>query len=92
MQDLYTKSGRLLQLVEDHLYARSGRYLGCVGGRKVFDLEGRYAGSIVGDRVVYRTIDSAAVGAASRLTACEATTRANAKGSAVWGIEPPFMD
>ncbi len=28
MDDLYTKSGQLLQLVGEHLHARSGRYLG----------------------------------------------------------------
>lgn len=90
MDDLYTKSGQLLQLVWEHLHARSGRYLGLVRSGKVFDPDGRYCGTIVGDRVVYRTIDSAAGAAASTAAACPASSGPNRKGSAVWGREPPF--
>lgn len=92
MDDLYTKSGRLLQLVGNRLYSRSGRYLGQVENRKVFDPDGRYCGTVVGDRVVYRTIDSAAVGVASLAAARVPSTDGNQKGSAVWGMEPPFAD
>jgi len=45
MNDLYTKSGRLLQRVGNQLYSRSGRYLGQVEDRKVFDPDGRYCGT-----------------------------------------------
>ncbi|PKQ20201.1 MAG: hypothetical protein CVT66_06360 [Actinobacteria bacterium HGW-Actinobacteria-6] len=92
MTDLYTKSGRLLQRVDNHLFSRAGRYLGRVVNQKVFDPDGRYCGTLVGDRVVYRTIDSAAIVAASLEVAHTATARANIKGSPIWGIEPPFGD
>lgn len=93
MNDLYTKSGRLLQRVDNQLYSRSGRYLGRFENQKVYDPDGRYCGTLVGDRVVYRTIDSAAVGAASLATAaCAVSTHANRNGSPIWGVEPPFTD
>jgi len=90
MNDLYTKSGRLLQVRGEHVHARSGRYLGLVHCGKVFGPDGRYCGTIVGDRVVYRTIDSAAGAAASDAAACPSSTDPNRKGSPVWGREPPF--
>jgi hypothetical protein len=92
MDDLYTRSGRLLQRLGDHLHSRSGRYLGQLQNRKVFDPQGRYCGTIVGDRVVYRTIDSAATSTASHAVACPASTQANRTGSGLWGVEPPFED
>lgn len=92
MTDLYTKSGRLLQRIDDHLFSRSGRYLGQVVNLKIYDPNGRYCGTIVGDRVVYRTIDSAAGREASLAAALPASTSANRKGSPLWGIEPPFAD
>lgn len=92
MDDLYTRSGRLLQRSGTHLHARSGRYLGQLQNGKVFDPDGRYCGTIVGDRVVYRTIDSAATVAASTVAACTSSTNADRSGSTIWGIEPPFKD
>ena len=92
MDHLYTRSGRLLQQVGDHLHSRSGRYLGQVNNGKVFDTNGRYCGTIVGDRVVYRTIDSAATATASVAEMCPASVLANRTGSSLWGIEPPFAD
>lgn len=92
MDDLYTRSGRLLQRAGNHLYSRSGRYLGQLDNGKVFDPDGSYCGTIVGDRVVYRTIDSAAKRAASAADACTPSTHANRRGAALWGVEPPFLD
>jgi len=92
MDDLYTRGGRLLQLLGNNLHSRSGHYLGQVHNGKVFDRNGRYGGTLVGDRVVYRTVDSAAVGTASDAASCAASTHANRKGSGLWGVEPPFAD
>ena len=92
MDNLYTRSGRLLQRSGDHLHARSGRYLGHLQNGRVFDPSGKYCGTIVGDRVVYRTIDSAAKSIASEAVMCAASTLANRAGSALWGVEPPFED
>lgn len=92
MDDLYTRSGRLLQRNGDHLYSRSGTYLGRLRNGKVFDPDGRYCGTVSGDRVVYRTIDSAARAEASTAARCPATTKANRAGTSLWGVEPPFAD
>jgi hypothetical protein len=92
MNVLYTRSGRLLQLVGNHLHSRSGRYLGQLRNGKVFNPDGRYCGTIVGDRVVYRTIDSAATSPASVAEVCATATGPNRTGSSLWGQEPPFGD
>lgn len=92
MEDLYTRSGRLLQRSGNHLHSRSGNYLGQLQNGKVYDPDGRYCGTIVGDRVVYRTIDSAARTPASTAEVCPASTHPNRNGSSIWGIEPPFGD
>ncbi len=60
--DLYTKEGRPLQVSAEILYSRSGRPVGRIKGSKVFGTDGRYVGTIVGDRLVYRSTDRAAVG------------------------------
>jgi hypothetical protein len=65
VSDLYTKNGRPLQRSGDDLYSRSGRYLGRVRNGKVYDQSGKYAGTIVGDRVVYRGTDGATIGSPS---------------------------
>jgi hypothetical protein len=90
--DLYTKRGLLLQRIDNLIYSRSGRYLGQVENQRVFDPNGRYCGTIVGDRVVYRTTDSAAVSTESAAAPHTASAHASNKGSSVWGIEPPFAD
>jgi hypothetical protein len=92
MDVLYTRSGRLLQRSGNHVYSRSGSYLGQLKGGKVFDPSGCYCGTIVGDRVVYRTIDSAMKVPASIMEACSATSHPNRTGSSIWGTEPPFRD
>jgi hypothetical protein len=91
MDHLYTRSGRLLQRSGDQLHSRSGSYLGHLVNGKVFDPAGRYCGTIVGDRVVYRTIDSAATSAATVAVPWPASAHANGPGSSLWGVEPPFV-
>jgi hypothetical protein len=92
MEHLYTRSGRLLQRSGNQLHSRSGSYIGQLQNGKVYDPAGRYAGTIVGERVVYRTIDSAGKTAASAAVVCAASTLPNLTGSSIWGIEPKFED
>ena len=68
VSDLYTKNGRPLQRSGDNLYSRSGRYLGRVRNGKVYDPDGKYAGTIVGDRVVDRSADGATIGSPVHLS------------------------
>ena len=92
MDYLYTRSGRLLQRSGSDLHSRSGRYLGQLREGKVFDPDGRYCGTLVGDRVVYRTVDSARPSDASSVVARPASMLANRGGCSLWGVEPPFAD
>lgn len=92
MSDLYTKNGRPLQQTGDRIYSRSGVYLGQIRNGKVYDPSGSYAGTIVGDRVVYRGTDSATLANPSVAAGRAGTARANRAGSAIWGDEPPFPD
>jgi hypothetical protein len=60
--DLYTKNGRPLQVSRDTVYSQSGQVVGRIKGKRVFGTDGRYVGTIVGDRLVYRSTFSAAIG------------------------------
>ena len=57
----YTMNGRPLTRRGDDLFTRSGNHIGRVQGEKVFGPDGRYVGTLVGDRLVYRSTDSAHV-------------------------------
>jgi len=92
MEDLYTRSGRLLQRFGNQIHSRSGRYLGLLLNGKVFDPDGRYWGTVVGDRVVHRRVDSAASTAASTAPARPSSVNPGRAGIALWGIEPHLAD
>ena len=66
--------------------------LGRVRNGKVYDPDGKYAGTIVGDRVVYRSTDGAPIGSPFISTNRVGTARANRVASAIWDDEPPFPD
>lgn len=53
--DLYIKNGKPLQLSGTTVYSRSGKVVGRIKGDKVFGTDERYVGSIVGDRLAYRS-------------------------------------
>ena len=61
MADLYTKNGVPLTLRGDRMYNPSGQNFGYVRTDRVFGLNGRYRGTIVGDRLVYRAPSSTTV-------------------------------
>ena len=58
---MYTKNGKPLQVSGTTVYSRSGKVVGRIKGEKVFGTDGWYAGTIVGDRLVYRSTQSAAL-------------------------------
>lgn len=61
-------------------------------GDYVFDCSGGYAGTIVGDRVVYRSTHSARVSSPTVSAARGGSGAASRGGSGMWGDEPPFPD
>ena len=48
--DLYTKGGRPLQVSGETVYSRSGTVIGRIRDEKVYGTDGRYVGTITGDR------------------------------------------
>jgi hypothetical protein len=92
MSTMYTKNGRPLVRRGDDLFSRSGIHVGSVRGSKVYDPSGRYTGTIVGDRVIYRSTESASIAGPFVQSPHAGTAAANAVGVADWGDEPPFPD
>ncbi len=86
--DLYTKNGRPLQVSNDNVYSQSGKIIGKIRGEKVFGTDGRYVGTIVNNRLVYRSTDSAAIGSPFSAANKAGSAKANRAGSAIWGEEP----
>ena len=92
MANLYTKNGRPLTRRGDDLFSRSGAHVGRVRGDRVHAPDGRYAGTIVDDRVIYRSTDSAMISSPFAQAAGAGSASAQAPSSAAWGDEPDFPD
>lgn len=90
--DLYTKNGRPLQVSGNIVYSKSGKVVGRIQGEKVFGTNGRYIGTIVNDRLVYRSTQSATISSSFTAANRAGTARANRVGSAIWGEEPDIPD
>jgi hypothetical protein len=86
--DLYTKNGKPLQVTGDNVYSRSGAVVGRIKNGKIFGTDGRYVGTIEGDRLVYRSTDSAVISSPFVTARRAGIGRANRAGSAIWGDEP----
>lgn len=92
MADLYTKSGRPLRRSGDNLFARSGTQVARVRGDKAYGPDGSYVGTIVGDRLVYRSTNSAGIGSPFAPSSRAGIASANRAGSGLSGDEPPIAD
>lgn len=90
--DLYTKNGRPLQVSGNIVYSKSGKVVGRIEGEKVFGTNGRYVGTIVNDRLVYRSTQSATISSSFTSANRTGTARASRVGSAIWGEEPDIPD
>lgn len=90
--NLYTKNGRPLQVSGDKVYSRSGKVIGRIKREKVFGTNGSYVGTIVNDRLVYRSTHSACIGSPFASANRAGTARADRAGSAMWGDEPSIPD
>lgn len=89
---VYTKNGRPLQTSGDKVYSGSGTVVGRIRGSKVFGPDGRYVGTIVNDRLVYRSTDSAGIGSPFAAANRAGTARAGHVGSTILGEEPNIPD
>ncbi len=85
---LYTKEGKPLQVSGDYIYSRSGIPVGKKNGDKVFGPDGRYVGTIVGDRLVYRSVDSACIGSPFSVANRCGLAAGNVVCAALCGDEP----
>jgi len=90
--DLFTKDGRPLQVSGETVYSRSGRVVGRIRGDKVYGTDGRYVGTITSGRLVYRSTDSAGIGAPFAAADRAGSGQANRARSALWGDEPDIPD
>ena len=90
--DLYTKNGRPLQVSGNIVYSKSGNVVGRIQGENVFGRDARYVGTIVNDRLVYRSTQSAIISSSFSASNKAGTARANRVGSAIWGEEPSIPD
>ncbi|EGR0366759.1 hypothetical protein FHO46_18925 [Vibrio cholerae] len=70
------------------VYSKSGVAFGKIRGSKVFGTDGRYVGTIVNDRLVYRAADSASVGSPFSVANRIGSAKANRAGAAIMGEEP----
>jgi hypothetical protein len=92
MADLYTKNGRPLRRSGNNLFSRSGTHVARVRGEKAYGPDGRYVGTIVGDRLIYRSTHSASIGTAFAPSSRAGSASANRVGTTQWGDEPPIPD
>jgi len=90
--NLYTKNGRPLQVSGDKVYSGSGVIIGRIKGEKVFGTDGRYVGTIVNDRLVYRSTQSAGISSPFSAANRAGSARAHRAGSAMWGDEPDIPE
>ena len=90
--NLYTKNGRPLQVSGDTVYSPSGTVVGRIKQDKVFGKDGHYVGSIVGERLVYRSTHSAGVSSSFSAANRAASARADRVAAALWGDEPDIPD
>lgn len=86
--DLYTKNGWPLQVKGDHVYSKTGKFVGIIYDDKVYGPNGRYVGTIEDDRLYYRSVDGAMIRPISSAGSIGSTGRAKLVGSAMWGSEP----
>jgi hypothetical protein len=88
MASLYTKNGVPLSVRGSAVFNPSGDNFGYIRGDKVYGLDGSYRGTIIDDRLVYRSTDSATIGSARAASAGSASGSAARAASAMWGDEP----
>ena len=94
----YLKQRKKSKIVHVWIYTlRTGDHykyqvIGRIQGEKVFGTNGRYVGTIVNDRLVYRSTQSATISSSFTSANRAGTARANRVGTAIWGEAPDIPD
>jgi hypothetical protein len=89
---MHTKNGKPLQVTGSTLYTGSGQVVGRLRHDKVFGKDGRYVGSVVDGRLVFRAADSGRIAPAFAAATCSARAMASLPRSSVRGDEPTIPD
>jgi len=92
MELIYTKNGRPLKVSGQDLFSRSGEHVACMRNGKAYGPDGRYVGTIVNDRLIYRSTNSASISSPFAPRASAGHAHANHAATAAWGEEPPISD
>jgi hypothetical protein len=92
MERIYTKNGRPLKVSGQDLFSRSGKHVARMRNDKAYGPDGRYVGTIVNDRLIYRSTNSASVSSPFVPRVSAGHAYANRVPTAAWGDEPPIPD
>jgi hypothetical protein len=87
---IHTRDGEPLAHNGDDLFDASGRHVARLRGSKAFGPDGQYVGTLVGDRLVYRSTESVVIGSPFACRVGSPFARTHAVGSALLGEEPRF--
>lgn len=85
MSSMYTKDGVPLKVSDDKVFNPRGRQFGRIKGSKVYGTDGRYVGTIVSDRLIYRSTDSATIGSPFVPSMSTGFARTHRTASTLWG-------
>jgi hypothetical protein len=88
MANLYTKNGVPLRVSGNAVFNPAGKQFGRIRNAKVYGQNGRYIGTIVGDRLVFRSTHSASISSPFAPRAGTASAGARRAGSGLSGDEP----
>jgi hypothetical protein len=92
MDVIYTKDGRPLKVSGQDLISRSGKHVARMRNGKAYGPDGRYVGTIVNDRLIYRSTNSATISSPFAPRGSAGHAYANHASTAAWGEEPPIPD
>lgn len=90
MDALYTKNGRPLGVSGNRIFNRDGLEVARLRSDRAYGPNGRYVGTVVNDRLIYRSTNSASISSPFSPSRRSGSARANRATSGLWGEEPPI--
>ncbi|MCW2529296.1 MAG: hypothetical protein JWM76_4156 [Pseudonocardiales bacterium] len=92
MEELFTRDGRPLKVDGNDVFDRSGRQVARLRGRTLHGCDGRYVGTLIGDRVVYRASDDTTISSPFSPRNVAGSAKADRPPVALRGDEPFVPD